>query len=402
MAKAGKRMRWNGYAALAMAAAMLLAPVAARADAVSDWNAIGCKLLTDARLPAAPAHRALAIVHSAMYRAARASAADPGVDIGAALAASGRTALLALVPSQQDAVEAAYAAALAGGSASASSAAARAAGIAVGESAAVAVLAGRADDGASAEAAYEPGGNGAGEYVPTAQGATPGWVGWGRRKPWLMAAADAFRPPPPPALTGVAWLRDLQEVHELGGRDSQRRSAADRDAAQFWAANAPAMFYGLAQGVAQLPGRSLLRNARLYAALAQAADDTLIATFEAKYRYRFWRPVTAVRLFDPGWIPLLETPMHPEYPCAHCAIASVFAIILQADLGQGSVPLLETVSPSANGAQRRWTTLAAFSREVAQARIHGGIHFRSSTEAGAALGQRVGTLAASVFQLGGD
>lgn len=378
---------------------MLLLMPPARADAVTDWNAAACQILLDAGVPPGPAHRALAIIHTAMYQAAHASAARPGVDMQAALAASGRATLLALVPSGKEAAEATYTAALKDARLDA---AAAAAGIVAGEAAAAAVLAARRGDGADVDAEYLPGSGGAGEYVPTVAGAAPVALNWGRRQPWLMPAAGAFRPPPPPALSSAAWSRDLQELREFGGRASARRSAADTATARFWAANAPVIFYGLARGLAQAPGRSMLRNARLYAALGQAADDASIAVFDAKYHYRFWRPVTAIRLADPTWTPLLETPLHPEYPCAHCAIASVFATVLQADLGRASPPLLETSSPSANGERRQWATPAALVGEVAQARIHGGIHFRSSTEAGVVLGQRVGDLAARTFQLGSD
>lgn len=395
MALTGDRAR----AALGLVlSCMLLASPVARADAVTDWNGAACKILSDARLNAARAHRGLAIMHTAMYQAARAGSAQAGVDLDAALASSARTTLLALAPPQQVAIDAAYQAALAKGTADP---AARVAGLAYGEAAAAAVLAARKDDGASIEVAYQAGGGAPGEYVPTSADMAPVLVNWGHRKPWLMAGADAFRPAPPPGLSSEAWARDLQEIRDYGGRDSLRRSAADTATARFWAANAPGFFYGLALGVAQMPGRSVIRNARLYAALAQAADDVQIAVFDAKYHYRFWRPVTAIRVAEPGWVPLLDTPPHPEYPCAHCAVASAMATVLEAELG-GRLPVLEASSPSAAGERRQWSTPAAFSREVAQTRIHGGVHFRSSTEAGVALGQRVGALAASSFRLGTD
>lgn len=376
--------------------AILLASPSARADAVTDWNAAACKILADAHLNAGAAHRGLAIMHTAMYQAARAGSA--GVDLDAALAASARASLLVLAPSQRSTIDAAYQAALARGVADP---AARTAGLASGEAAAAAVLAERLDDGASSEIPYQPGGSAPGEYVPTMKDIGPVLVNWGHRKPWLMPSADAFRPPPPPALDSAAWARDLQEIRDFGGRNSLRRSAADTATARFWAANAPVIFYSLVLGVAQMPDRTVLRNARLYAALAQAVDDVSIAVFDAKYHYRFWRPVTAVSLAEPGWTPLLNTPPHPEYPCAHCAVANVMATVLQAELGNKQ-SVLETSSPSAEGERRQWLAPAAFSREVAQSRIHAGVHFRSSTEAGMQLGQRVGALAASRFRLGSD
>lgn len=395
MALTGNLACVSGHVALL---GMLLAWTAARADAVTDWNGAACQILSDARQSAAVAHRSLAIMHTAMYQAARASSTHSGVDLDAALASSARATLLVLAPSQRETVEAAYQLALAKGS---SDPAARFAGLASGEAAAAAVLAARSNDGASGEMAYQPGGSAPGEYAPTMKDMAPVLVHWGQRKPWLMASPDAFRPAPPPALSSAAWARDLQEIRDYGGRDSLLRSPADTATARFWAANAPVIFYRLASGVAQLPGRNVLRNARLYAALAQAFDDVGIAVFDAKYHYRFWRPVTAMQKEQPGWMPLLDTPPHPEYPCAHCAAASAIATVLQADLGGVGV-LLETSSPSAAGERRQWQAPAAVSREVARSRIFAGVHFRSSTEAGTILGQRIGALAANSFRLGTD
>jgi len=156
--------------------------------------------------------------------------------------------------------------------------------------------------------------------------------------------------------------------------------------------------------VATAPGRDVARNARLYAAVAQAMDDALIAVFDAKYHYRFWRPATAIRNGDldgnerterdAAWQPLVDAPMHPEYPCAHCILAATLGTVLKAELGNGPVPLLTTTSPAVKGAARRWTTVDQFMQEVADARIWQGVHYRNSTEVGAAMGRRVGALAA--------
>jgi hypothetical protein len=98
------------------------------------------------------------------------------------------------------------------------------------------------------------------------------------------------------------------------------------------------------------------------------------------------------------WMPLIDTPMHPEYPSAHSALASSVATVLKAEVGAGPMPVLATTSPTAKGAERRWTRLEDFVQEVADARVHAGIHFRSATETGAAMGRRVGELAAVRLQ----
>ena len=148
-----------------------------------------------------------------------------------------------------------------------------------------------------------------------------------------------------------------------------------------------------------MAGRDAADNARLFAAAAMAMDDALIAVFDAKYTYNFWRPVTAIRnaegdLRDPGWLPLIDTPMHPEYPCAHCIVSASLGAVLRAELGAGPVPTLSSTSSTANGARREWTSVDAFVQEVALARILDGVHYRNSTMVGTAMGKQIGELAA--------
>lgn len=123
----------------------------------------------------------------------------------------------------------------------------------------------------------------------------------------------------------------------------------------------------------------MAQNARLFAAVAQAMDDAMIGVFDAKYRYNFWRPVTAIlngdadgheaTERDAAWTPFVEAPMHPEYPSAHSILAGAVGAVLLAELGDGPVPVLSTASPTANGAVRRWTSVDAFIREVSNARV---------------------------------
>jgi hypothetical protein len=156
----------------------------------------------------------------------------------------------------------------------------------------------------------------------------------------------------------------------------------------------------------------VIENARLFAAVTQASDDAFIAVFDAKYHYAFWRPITAIRnadldgndatTRDPSWTPFIDTPMHPEYPCAHCIIAGTVTTILRAELGAGPVPVLATASPTAGGATRSWSSLDAFEREVAEARICDGVHFRNSTEVAIAMGRRIGELAVTKILKAGE
>jgi PAP2 superfamily len=145
----------------------------------------------------------------------------------------------------------------------------------------------------------------------------------------------------------------------------------------------------------------------LFAAASQAIDDALIAVFDAKYHYAFWRPITAIRNGDidgndaterdASWTPFIDTPMHPEYPCAHCIQAAALGAVLRAELEPGAQPQLSTASPSANGAVRRWSSVDALVQEVANARIYDGVHYRFSTEAANEMGSRIGALAVRRF-----
>jgi len=133
-------------------------------------------------------------------------------------------------------------------------------------------------------------------------------------------------------------------------------------------------------------------------------DDALIAVFDAKYVYNFWRPVTAVRNgemdgnaateADAAWTPFHDAPMHPEYPSGHSILAGALGAVLEAELAGAPSPLLSTSSPSAKNVTRQWKSVAAFVQEVSDARVYEGIHFRTAVEIGTAMGRKIGSLAA--------
>jgi hypothetical protein len=396
------------HKALIAVASALLAALAldARADVVTDWNDKAADIVVEAKLGTPPAIRVLAVVQTAVRDAVQAiderQAAAPATleeraaSLDAAVAAASRATLLKLLPAQQAKIDDAYRAALE----RIADARGRSTGIAVGEEAAAAVLAQRAGDRPSPAESYRPY-TAAGAYVPTAAPAAPQWA---QRQPWLMSSAAQFRPGAPPALTSEAWALDYAEVKALGGRTSTQRTAEQTEIARFWEYSLPPIYLGVVRSVAQAPGRTVADNARLYAAVAQAMDDAMIGVFDAKYHYGFWRPVTAIRNGDidgrpdterdAGWVSLVEAPLHPEYPSAHSILAGAVATVLQAEIGKGPPPLLSTASPTAKGAVRRWSNLDEFIREVGEARIYSGIHYRASIEVGAAMGRQVGSLAA--------
>ena len=389
-------------------AVLLFLASAVSADIVSEWDAKACAIVLDTKLPTAATVRMLAITETAVYEAVNAITArypasamnvsrSPGASVDAAVAAATRATLVAVLPAQKAAIEEAYAASLA----KIADGAAKTDGLAVGERAAAAVMAARAEDVAPMGDTYRPR-TAPGVYVPTV---TPIAQRWPECKPWLLSRADQFRPAPPPKLTSKIWARDYNESKALGGKQSAARTPEQTEIARFWEATGPSIYHGIVRSVADSPGRDVTQNARLYAAVCQTAQDALIAVFDAKYHYEFWRPVTAIRngdrdlnsgtARDSAWVPFIETPMHPEYPCAHCILSGAIGTVLQAEIGSGPMPTLTTSSPTANGATRSWTSIEAFMQEVANARIYDGVHYRNSTEVGTAMGKKIGALAAS-------
>jgi len=392
-------LRWIN-ATLGILIAMLAVAPDAGADGVTDANVRAAEI-TSMMAGTPPAVRAMAIVQVSVYEAVNTITgrypqlrtkltAAPGASVDAAVAAATRTALLKLVPAQQAAIEAHYQAALK----PLPDGRAKTDGIAVGEQAATAVLASCADDGAMAPNTYRPH-TAPGVYVPTMFPAVPHW---GRRKPWVMTSGDQFRPGAPPSLTSDTWKRDFNEIKTLGGKTGSQRTPEQTAIAQFWEATLPVVYWPVARSVAAVPGRDLSDNARLLALAAMAMDDGLIAVFDAKYTYNFWRPVTAIRnaegdARDPGWTPFIDTPMHPEYPCAHCIVSASLGAVLAAEIGSGPAPKLSSASSTAGGATRTWNSVDEFVAEVAVARIYDGVHYRNSAEVGTAMGKKVGELA---------
>jgi hypothetical protein len=155
--------------------------------------------------------------------------------------------------------------------------------------------------------------------------------------------------------------------------------------------------------LAATPGRTLSENARLFALVETATADAYIAVFDAKYTFNFWRPITAIRNGDidgndatvrePDWEPLVDTPLHPEYPCAHCITSAAAAAVLRSEFGVGPIPVVTMTSPTAPGVERKWTTIQEWADEVSDARICGGLHYRNSTVIGKSMGRQIGELA---------
>jgi hypothetical protein len=386
---------------------LLWVAVGARADVITQW----ADTTTEIADEGPNTIRTLALAQSAVYEAVNAITARyphdrvdlgavQGASVEAAVAAASRAVLLQEIPTLKDKTEAAYARALA----TIAEGEARTKGIGVGERAAADVITKHSHDLDSIEP-YRPA-TSPGLYVPTT--IPTGWS-LGMHRPWFMKSAAQFRPGPPPALKSEQWARDYNEIKALGGSKSTARTPEQTEIAKFWATALPDVHLGLARSVATAAGRDVTRNARLYAAVTAAINETETSVFEAKYHYLFWRPITAIRNGDrddnsaterdPDWIPLITTPMQPEYPCAHCMLAATIATVLRAEAGGSSALNLTTSSNTAPGVTRHWTSTDAVVQEVSMARIWAGVHYRTSTEAGNRMGEQVGELVAKAYGL---
>ena len=384
-----------------------LATAVARADVVVDWAYTTTEIADEGPNTV----RTMALAQSAVYEAVNAITARyprdrvdlgsaQGASVEAAVAAASRAVVLQEAPELKEKIEAAYARALAPIAAGE----ARAKGIGVGERAAADVLTKHSHDLDSIEP-YRPV-TSPGVYVPTT--IPTGWS-LGQHRPWFMKSAAQFRPGPPTALKSALWARDYNEIKVLGSATSTVRTPEQTDIARFWATALPDIHLGLARAIATAPGREVTRNARLYAAVTAAMNETEIAVFEAKYHFLFWRPITAIRNGDrddnaaterdADWVPLIVTPMQPEYPCAHCMLAAAIITVLRAEAGGNAALSLSTTSNTARGVTRRWTSTDAVVQEVSMARIWAGVHYRTSTEVGNHMGEQVGALVARAYGL---
>jgi hypothetical protein len=389
-------------------AALLLVLVLAgptRADVIADWNAKAESIAIEKRMLPAPNARGMAMLHVAMFEAVNAVerryapykltlAADRSISKEAAAAAAAHGVLSALHPDQQASLDSALRASLAAITEGES----KAKGVELGKKAAAEIIALRANDGFGAPESYRPY-TIAGVYVPTV---VPVSSTYGAVKPWAMQTGSQFRPAPPPALDSATWTNDVNEIREIGGLKSAKRTPEQTGIARFWFMAGPQAWNPIVRQLAAAKKLDILDSARLFALVAIAADDALIAVFDAKYHYNFWRPVTAIRNADltgnkatpreASWLPLGDTPMHPEYPCAHCITSGAAGGVLQSLFGN-DIPEVAMTSVTAPGVTRKWTRLQDYLDEVAAARTYAGFHYRFSNKAGQEMGRKIAELA---------
>lgn len=217
---------------------------------------------------------------------------------------------------------------------------------------------------------------------------------WPGVRTFAIADPKALVPAGPPALESTAWVAALDEVHRLGARQSGERTADQATTARFWSdfsytTTPPGHWNEIAAHVARTRNFDERKTARLFAVLNVAMADAGIVCWEAKYRYNFWRPVTALA-DDPGdaWQPLLSTPAHPEYPSGHSAFSGAAAAVLAAFVGSDECAFAVR-SDALPGVARGFHRFSDAAMEISLSRVYGGIHFRFSCEDGLQIGRDV-------------
>jgi PAP2 superfamily len=375
------------------------------ADVITDWNEKAVAFVTKHRMLPPQAERVVASVQVAMfdavnsverryrpYRLAVTTAKETSQEAAAAVAAG--MVLASLHPNETEelnSVMGAYLAAIPPGTA-------KSEGIKVGQEVAAKIVAERKVDGADAPDAYRPKTR-PGVYVPTPITASSMWP---NVKPFAMTSPSQFRPQPPIPLAGEEWAADYNEIKNLGGKNSIKRTARQSEDGRFWLITGPASYYPIVRQLVVAKKMDVIDSARFMALASTAAADAYIAVFDAKYHYDFWRPITAIRNgdiddnpatgLDAIWQPIDNTPMHPEYPCAHCITSAAVAAVIEAALGGADIPEVSMISPTAPGVTHRWTNVWVYADEVSMARIYAGFHYRFSTRVGQEMGRKIGRL----------
>lgn len=374
---------------------------------VSRWHDVAISTINLPSTPAGatPEERAggpdIATVQIAVYDAAmaiagthkpfasRTAAPAAGASMEAAINEAAYRVLLGLFPSRSGVYQAMYdteMAAITAGSA-------KTLGIALGAEVARATLALRANDGRSVALAAFVSGTEPGQF----RTANPNVVGRVNPyiRPFVLQSIDQFRPGPPPALTSGPYATDLSEVKAYGGTVSALRTPAQLETARFHT-ESPAVGSHRNMRRFATTQDTLADNARLLAMVTVANQDALLACFDAKYHYLFWRPQTAIPLADTdgnpatvadaAWTPVVPTPNHPEYPAAHgCGTASI-AEAVRAFFGTKKVGF--EWDSTVTGTMRRYASTDEIVREVVDARVYGGMHYRNSGEVGAHIGRK--------------
>jgi hypothetical protein len=397
------RMRSVGLLA-AVAAAAVLAASPARADTVTDWNVNA----TDALITTAGQAPTVSTIHLAMVHGAVFDAVN-SIDRGyepylvrvparswyskdAAAATAAYRVLTNLVPAQQATLAARYATSLA----TIPDGSAKQGGIAVGEAAAWSMIAARTEDGRFGPYRF-PVGAAPGSWRPVLPAFVNDPNAWVKDvDPFLGKDPERFRSHGPYDLGSRRYAREFEEVKVLGSLTSTARSADQTDAAKFWA-EGPMIITRLARQLSADFKLSVADSARMYAMEYLTGADTLIAVWDDKAYWLFWRPITAITeaasdgnaATEPqaGWLPLINNPPYPDHPSGLSGVTSAMAESLEDFFGTDRIAF--SASSLNSGTTRYFERFSSMTEEVVDARVWSGIHFRNADEDGARIGKEV-------------
>ena len=368
------------------------------ADVITEWNLAAT---TATALIGSPAQaRVLATAHGAAFEAVNAIRpryaaylktipAPPDTSPDAAAASAMYVVLLAMVPAQRSAFEVAYKSIIG----KIPEGEVRERGVAFGEQVAKLFLEVRANDGMNVTGEYKPL-TGPGQWKPTppaeAPMALPNLV---NVLPFTTKTFGFLKVEGPPALDSATYARDLDEVREVGSRNSTTRTADQTASAIFWYISTPVPWEAAARAAVQKINPDLVDSARIFALVNMAGADAYIAGWQIKQKTNFWRPITAIREAtrnpDPAWEPLLGTPPHPDYPSGHNIYSGAMAEVLRRLIGTDQLIFSSVLVLPSGPLPRSWNSLSEAERDVMGARIWAGIHFRTADEDGIALGHAI-------------
>jgi hypothetical protein len=379
-----------------------------------DWNAIAVDTaIATGQNPFAQARYA-AIVQLAVFEAVNATTGDYQPYLGTIVAPAGASADAAAAQAAHDVLvnyfsksQSTLDSQLAASLALIPDGQPKTDGIATGKAAAAAMIALRANDGSAPPKFYTPG-----PVVPGAWQATPScpvvkgvavgaFFHWQNVTPFGIPDVHLYLLSPPPELTSNLYAKAYDEVMTVGSLNSTERPQDRADVVHYYAASSPThVFNQAARQVAKEHWHSLSENARALALINMAISDSLVASFYNKYHYIFWRPETAIRAgdtdgnpktqADPSFVPFIVTPCFPSYPSNHGSGGNGGAEVLRRLYGE-SGHLITISNPAVPGIVLQYTSFKQITNDISDARVYGGIHFRTDQDAGANLGRAIGT-----------
>jgi len=423
-----KNLQSAWLAALVLfAGATVLAPIASAHDPAPDdqileWNQIFIDTIIASNTANSSSHRLGAIVHGSIFDAYNGiekrytplfvqPAAAPGASRRTAVIAAAYTALVGLFPTRQAELDASYAASLAAFDANASGASAlqraiawqsRQRGIDWGTKVALAILAWRANDGFSGSYAAFSGGTAVGQWRPLPPATSMSAQALAFTDTFVVPNNSMFRPPAPRALTSATYTDDFNAVKALGRKTGSTRTDDQTALAPFWEGNASVHWNSAANQMARANHLSMSKTNRLFALLNVTLADTVFTIWSAKRFYGdaqtevTWRPQTAITLADTdnnldtasdaGWVPLITTPSHPEYPAGHPSLNGAAATVLLMHFSDKQAPFTLT---TAGLPDRTYTRISQARADGDNARVWGGMHYPSTIEISDGVGKSI-------------